>query len=175
MDAQTRHRLVGIVLLLVLAALVTPVIFRSPEQIRVALDMELPPPPEVEPLPLAPVVTEEEIEQAHEQIDETQQQVVEAAEKRKDPKEAVPDTAIPSGWTLQVAALSSRDAADALVQKLRNADYAAYHRQVSNGGDTLYRVFVGPELERARSEQLREKLSRDLRFKLDGLVVPYAL
>lgn len=161
--------------MLVLAALVTPVIFRSPEQIRVALDMELPPPPAIEPLPLAPVVTEDEIEQASEQIDDAQQQVVEAAEKREDPTRAVPDTATPSGWALQVAALSSRDAADALVQKLRDADYSAYHRQASSGGDTLYRVFVGPELERARSEQAREQLSRDLRFKLEGLVVPYAL
>lgn len=175
MDAQTRHRLVGVVLLLVLAALVTPVIFRSPEQVRVALDLEIPSPPEIELLPLAPVVTEEEIGQADEAIETAREEVVAAAGKRDAADGAIPGNEIPSGWSLQVAALSSRDAADALVQRLRDADYAAYQRAPATGSDALFRVFVGPELERARVEHLRDQLARDLRFKLDGLVVPYTL
>ena len=79
MDPQTRHRIIGVVLLCVLAALVTPVIFRSPDQVRVALDMDLPPPPDVEPISLSPVVTDDEIEQADEAIDQAREDIAEAA------------------------------------------------------------------------------------------------
>lgn len=197
MDAQTRHRLIGVFLLLLLAALVTPIVFRSPEQVRVALDMELPDPPSVEPVPFSPVVTEDELEDASEKIDESREEVADVAEERAEaieqqqqaqdagkadkkapatsqPKVEIKDI-VPTGWTLQVAALSSEDAAQSLSKRLRDADYSAYVRKSAGPGDVLYRVFIGPELERKRSEHRREQLIRDIRFKMEGLVVPYSL
>ncbi len=180
MDGHTRHRLIGLALLLLLAAIVTPIIFRSPEQVRVALDMDIPEPPELTEVPLTAVVTEDELEQAQEQIDEAREQVIEAGEKRlAEPAVAQPAPLkleeTPSGCSVQVVALSSQEAAVELEQRLRDAEYSAYTRKVSTDGQSLYRVFVGPELERARCDDLKTRLSRDIRFKLDGLVVPYAL
>lgn len=205
MDAQTRHRLIGVFLLLLLAALVTPVIFRSPDQVRVALDMELPDPPEVESLSFSPVVSEDELEDASELIDEPREQMAEVAERRAEAIEQARESAelqpaakqgstqvappievegkakaeikdiVPAGWTLQVAALSSKDAALSLSKRLRDADYSAYVRNPAASGDNLYRVYIGPELERKRSEHRREQLIRDIRFKMEGLVVPYSL
>lgn len=201
MDAQTRHRLIGVFLLLLLAALVTPVIFRSPEQVRVALDMELPDPPEIEALSFSPVVSEDELEDASELIDESREQMADVAEQRVEviealnekkaveapqavqpvakpagprPKAEIKDI-VPAGWTLQIAAFSSEDAALSLSKRLRDADYSAYVRKSTKSGDDLYRVFIGPELERKRSEHRREQLIRDIRFKMEGLVVPYSL
>jgi|TARA_R110002073_G_scaffold25832_2_gene85204 DedD protein len=200
-DAQTRHRLIGVFLLLLLAALVTPVIFRSPEQVRVALDMELPDPPEIEALSFSPVVSEDELEDASELIDESREQMADVAEQRVEviealnekkaveapqavqpvakpagpqPKAEIKDI-VPAGWTLQIAAFSSEDAALSLSKRLRDADYSAYVRKSTKSGDDLYRVFIGPELERKRSEHRREQLIRDIRFKMEGLVVPYSL
>lgn len=196
MDAQVRHRLIGVFLLLLLAALVTPVIFRSPEQVRVALDMELPDPPEIEALSFSPVVSEDELEDASELIDESRKRMADVAEQRVEaieqlsgktsestqasrpaasqPKMDIKDI-VPTGWTLQVAAFSSEDAALSLSKRLRDADYSAYVRKPAKSGDDLYRVFIGPELERKRSEHRREQLIRDIRFKMEGLVVPYSL
>lgn len=201
MDSQTRHRLIGVLLLSLLAALVTPVIFRSPEQVRVALDMELPEPPEIEALSFSPVVSEDELEDASELIDDSRERMADVAEQRAEaieqlseksasestqvaqqapkPAEPAPRTDIkdivPTGWTLQVAALSSEDAALSLSKRLRDADYSAYVRKPTKLGDDLYRVFIGPELERKRSDHRREQLIRDIRFKIEGLVVPYSL
>lgn len=201
MDAQTRHRLIGVFLLLLLAALVTPVIFRSPEQVRVALDMELPNPPEIEALSFSPVVSEDELEDASELIDESRERMADVAEQRveaieqlsekkavelpqaaepvskpvdQQPKAEIKDI-VSAGWTLQIAAFSSEDAAQSLSKRLRDADYSAYVRKSTKSGDALYRVFIGPELERKRSEHRREQLIRDIRFKMEGLVVPYSL
>lgn len=195
MDAQTRHRLVGVFLLLLLAALVTPVIFRSPEQVRVALDMTLPEPPEIEPLSFSPVVSDDELEDAVEQIEDSRVEMAEAGEQAqraiteaaeneqpevKDEAVSKPENVavsdiMPAGWTLQIAAFSNESAALALSKRLRDADYSAYVRKSEASGDALYRVFVGPELERKRSEHLREQLIRDIRFKMEGLVIPYSL
>ena len=46
-DKRTRQRIIGIVLLLILAAVLAPFVFRSPEQIRNALDMQIPDQPEM--------------------------------------------------------------------------------------------------------------------------------
>lgn len=186
MEAQTRHRVIGLVLLLVLAALVTPIIFRTPEQVRVALDMDVPPPPQVEPLSLDPVVTADETADARAQISDAREDVRVESEKRDQqaqdaaasgkPVSSDPaDREIPTGWTLQVAALSSKEGAEALVSKLHDAHYTAYMRASDEDGKRLYRVFVGPELERDQIEHSKAELARDLRFKLDGLIVPYTL
>lgn len=203
MDPQTRHRIIGVVLLCVLAALVTPVIFRSPDQVRVALDMDLPPPPDVEPISLSPVVTDDEIEQADEAIDQAREDIAEAASQREEqfveqqkqaakiasqakanskppekvskPTETAAQQAVPSGWSVQLAALSSKEGAAALEKRLRDAKYSAYTRASGSGADRIYRVYVGPELERDRVEMDRNRLAGDIRFKLEGIVVPFTL
>jgi len=179
-DGHTRHRLIGLVLLLVLAAIITPIIFRSPEQVRVALDMDIPDPPDITPVSLSAVVTDDELEQAQEQIEAAREQVVEVGEAAlAQPAKAQPGelqlAEIPSGCTVQVVALSSRDAATTLEKKLRDASYSAYTRESASDGQALFRVFVGPELERHRCDDLKTRLARDIRFKLNGLVVPYSL
>lgn len=180
MDGHTRHRLIGVALLLVLAAIVTPVIFRSPEQVRVALDMDIPDPPSIMPVPLSPVVTDEEIEDAEDQIVQAREDTVEAAAVRIEQPPTTDSAALnlaetPSGCTLQVVALSSVEAANALSKKLRDAQYSAYVRRIDGGDQALFRVFVGPELERNRCDDMKQRLAKDIRFKLDGLVVPYSL
>lgn len=178
MDAQIRHRLIGVGLLLLLAALIMPIVFRSPEQVRLALEMELPEPPEIASLTLAPVVTEDEVEAALESIVESREDIAQAAAAREASAgegTGVQVVDIPTGWALQIAALSSADAANALVQRLRDADYSAYVRGPESDNNELYRIFVGPELERKRVEHVREQLVQDMRFKMEGIVVPYSL
>ena len=60
--------------------------------------------------------------------------------------------------------------AQALVARLREAGYSAYHREVRQDGNTWQRVFVGPEIKRDRAEALRQRLADDKAFALEGLV-----
>ncbi|MED5432635.1 MAG: hypothetical protein VX920_09885 [Pseudomonadota bacterium] len=63
MEKRTRQRITGVVLLLILAAVLSPLVFRSPEQIRTALNMEIPPAPDYQAVVVEPVI-EEEVEAA---------------------------------------------------------------------------------------------------------------
>lgn len=74
---------------------------------------------------------------------------------------------LPVSWSIQLASLSNRANAEALVQKLRTQGYNGYMRQV----DGMNRVYVGPLIERAEAERLREQLKRQQ--KLDGFIVRF--
>lgn len=70
-------------------------------------------------------------------------------------------------WSIQLASLSSRPGADKLQNTLRSQGYNAYIRSA----DGLNRVFVGPVIERAEAERLRDVINRQ--HKLKGLVVRF--
>lgn len=79
------------------------------------------------------------------------------------------DTAnVPVSWSVQLASLSNRENADKLQQTLRSQGYNAYIRTA----DGMNRVFVGPLIERAEANRLRDQLQRQQ--KLDGFVVRFS-
>lgn len=82
-------------------------------------------------------------------------------EKRLDPN------GLPVSWSIQLASLSNRASAENLQKSLRNQGYNAYIRSA----DGMNRVFVGPVIERAEAERLRDSLSRQQ--KLNGFVVRF--
>jgi|TARA_R100000322_G_C5444628_1_gene191438 DedD protein len=180
---------IGLLLLLLLAAILAPLVLRTPEQVRLALDMSIPEAPRISEPDIAPVVSEEEQAATDRQIDEEQQQVAAAepeprvappvveeepsanGEPSADeaPQPAAQDAPQP-GFTVQVASFSDVANAQALVARLREAGYSAYHREVRQDGNTWQRVFVGPEIKRERAEALRQRLADDKAFALEGLV-----
>jgi DedD protein len=70
-------------------------------------------------------------------------------------------------WSVQLASLSNRDSADALQKTLRAQGYNAYIRT----SDGMNRVFVGPLIERAEADRLRDQLGKQQ--KLKGFVVRF--
>ncbi len=70
-------------------------------------------------------------------------------------------------WAVQVASLSNRANADNLQKTLRTQGYNAYIR----AADGVNRVFVGPLIERAEADRLRDQL--DKQQKLKGIVVRF--
>ncbi|WP_133493049.1 SPOR domain-containing protein [Alcanivorax sp. 24] len=80
MHPRTRHRLIGLLLLLLLAAILAPLVLRSPDQVRVALDMTLPEAPMLETTELEPVIDEQEQESLEREIEADQQAVADAGQ-----------------------------------------------------------------------------------------------
>lgn len=70
-------------------------------------------------------------------------------------------------WSVQLASLSSRESAESLQKSLRSQGYNAYIR-TANGKN---RVFVGPLIERAEADRLRDLLGRQQNLK--GFVVRF--
>ncbi|MFL1550395.1 SPOR domain-containing protein [Pseudomonas sp. D47] len=74
---------------------------------------------------------------------------------------------LPISWSIQLASLANRDSAEALQKKLRTQGYNAYIRSA----DGKNRVFIGPLIERAEADRLRDLLGRQQ--NLNGFVVRF--
>ncbi|MGR3889051.1 SPOR domain-containing protein [Pseudomonas sp. 1152_12] len=74
---------------------------------------------------------------------------------------------LPISWSIQLASLANRESAEALQKKLRAQGYNAYIRSA----DGKNRVFVGPLIERAEADRLRDLLGRQQ--NLNGFVVRF--
>ncbi|WP_085716655.1 SPOR domain-containing protein [Pseudomonas sp. B28(2017)] len=70
-------------------------------------------------------------------------------------------------WSVQLASLSNRESAENLQKTLRSQGYNAYIRTA----DGKNRVFVGPLIERAEADRLRDLLNRQQNLK--GFVVRF--
>ncbi|MFL9812487.1 SPOR domain-containing protein [Stutzerimonas sp. VN223-3] len=200
-DKGLLQRIVGALVLVALAVIFVPMLFnREDDGRQVAVDApEMPeapatpvietqpvevPEPEAEPfpeefeiveegptaeskVPAAPISqvpvpsTETEPTPAEPESATTQTPAAPAEEPRLDTAN------LPVSWSVQLASLSSRENADKLQKTLRSQGYNAYIRTA----DGMNRVFVGPLVERAEANRLRDQLQRQQ--KLDGFVVRF--
>ena len=92
---------------------------------------------------------------------------------RTEPPErpALDEDGIPISWMLRVASVSNRERADQLRDELLSMGHKAYVQRVTSGGKTLYRVSVGPKVEKARLEQIQAEI--DARFGVKTLITRY--
>jgi DedD protein len=76
--------------------------------------------------------------------------------------------AVLSSWVVQVGSFSQQDNAAGVAEKLRGAGFDTVVEPVTLEGQTLYRVQVGPVIEEAKAEALRDSIKAQL--QLDGKV-----
>lgn len=98
---------------------------------------------------------------------EVVQQPTAPAAQKAPPASKVDPNGLPVSWSIQLASLSSRPGADNLQKTLRSQGYNAYIRSA----DGLNRVYVGPVIERAEAERLRDVINRQ--HKLKGFVTRF--
>lgn len=183
MNEHVRNRVVGLVILVSLAAIFLPMLFDGAGIER----RRVPEMPFAEVEPAGEPTGELDTNAGAWAFVEEVQRVREtppAAQVDAQPRHApvVPDApdapaldadGAPFAWSVQLASFASRENAEALRDRLLGDGYAAYRTESHEGGRTLHRVAVGPELDRGDTEALREALAR--RYDLEGLVVRFVL
>ena len=80
---------------------------------------------------------------------------------------------LPTGWSVRLGLFSNADNAAVLLERLQNAGYRAYIRQIESDEGQLRGVFVGPWLNRELSAGYQSSLQKE--FQLAGIVVPYEM
>lgn len=76
-----------------------------------------------------------------------------------------------SGWVVQLVATANKTKALGLQEKLRALGYTAFVEEIKTPQGTLFRVRVGPELERGNAENVRNRLEQQMQIK--GMVTRY--
>lgn len=89
---------------------------------------------------------------------------------------AAPPTAVKSGdaegWVVQLGSFSNKKNADELVGRLQQKAYQVFVEKIAQDGQTVYRVRIGPQSQRADAEAIRDKLARELQLKAMVLHFP---
>ena len=198
LDKVYKQRMVGALVLVALAVIFLPMLFnREDEQRQIQVDVptapqvpgmpqvqvepvpvpepqpipeEPAPPEEVAPVPAAPApaaVVSKPVAAVKTPAVTPAQTVAQAPAKLDTTQKRVDANGLPVSWSVQLVSLSNRASADNLQKTLRNQGYNAYVR--SSGG--MNRVFVGPLLERAEADRLRDLLGKQQNLK--GFVVRF--
>jgi DedD protein len=74
---------------------------------------------------------------------------------------------VPVAWTLQLASFKDESNARALRKRLVDAGHKVYTRRNAD----LFKVYVGPKIQRQRLEKLKATLEND--FGLDGIILRF--
>jgi len=69
------------------------------------------------------------------------------------------------GFTVQVTALKNRPDADAIANRLQARGYKAYVVAPAGGGQVIYKVRVGMDMQRADAEKVMRRLQSEEKFK----------
>lgn len=85
--------------------------------------------------------------------------------RREARRPATEGESAPGDLVIQVFSSNDRDQAEQLVGRLRSASHPAYLSPVDVAGRTMYRVRVGPFVERTEAETVANRVRRS--FKLD--------
>jgi len=75
------------------------------------------------------------------------------------------------GWAVQVGSFGREANAREQVQRLREAGYAAFVERAALDRNEVWRVKVGPEVQRDRALQVRDDIQRKL--NLSGIVIAH--
>ncbi len=193
MNQGTKQRVVGTVVLLALALIFLPIIFDGEGSYQRTLSSRIPDPPEMrvmpDPIPERPVI------QAENAATLTANQAATRAppEPINPPATAVTDSdplavvdqsapstppgldesGLPIGWSVRLGSFSNANNAENLTQRLLAGGYRAYTREITSTQGLLTAVFVGPQIERNRADQLKQQLQTE--FQLSGIVVRFEL
>lgn len=200
LDKGLKQRVVGALVLLALAVIFLPMLFSREDEMRQVVveapvmpkppampsvevqptevpepqadDVDAAPQPEVAPTPSAPIASAPAPVQPAQPVapaPKSAAPVQQAAQASAVPAPAqrLDASNLPVSWSVQLASLSNRARADELQKSLRSQGYNAYVRSF----DGMNRVFVGPVVERAEADRLRDQLGKQQ--KLNGFVVRF--
>ncbi|MEM1154880.1 MAG: SPOR domain-containing protein [Pseudomonadota bacterium] len=97
--------------------------------------------------------------------------------ERRGPREQAPEQpaldemGLPIAWILQVASVSSAAKADELRNELLAIEEKAYVKKLQRGDKPLYRVYIGPNVERAKLERIQPRINQQ--FGVQSMIVRY--
>lgn len=86
-------------------------------------------------------------------------------------KQKISDKFSDAAWVIQIASFSNRDNAVSFVEKLKKAGHKAYRRESAKQGKTIYRIFVGPYIEKERATKALAELKKLTDSR--GILLPF--
>lgn len=163
LDLALKQRLVGAIVLIALAVIFLPMLLDgagTPETLDVEVEI-----PERSEAPESrfeePDVAAELAEPAEPAGEEDTEAPAAEAEVEADAAMDAPETPPVTGWVVQVGSFSRESNAQVLRDRLRDQGYAAFVKEGESGGNTVWRVRVGPMPEESEAREVARRLEEE--------------
>lgn len=188
MDEGLKKRLIGATVLVSLVVIFVPMLLQNEPVIEKGIDStNVPPRPEGEftsrilpleseqlSLPDQRVTPLKRDDSSAAPTETAPDKVAAQVPQSKAPAKAVKPRVGLSAWIIQVGSFSKKQNADNLVKTLRKKEYSAFMEQAEIKGKQVYRVRVGPVVDRGQAEEMLIGLNRELKpMKLKGTLKRY--
>jgi DedD protein len=72
---------------------------------------------------------------------------------------------LPDAWVVQVGSFTTKEAANKLRDDLQEDGQKAYVRTTTSGAGSISRVYIGPKLDRAQAQAIKEQMDKRLKVK----------
>lgn len=174
MDEQTRYRVTGSLFLLALAIICLPMLFDGEGMASIELEPMEPPAATPKVTPMENVAPSSDFIA---RVDELRGQVdadgflIESGTRFGEPVLSDPgDDA--TAWAVQVASFNEQDNARKFRTQLREQGYEAFISTAKTDAAIHNRVAVGPLLNQADAEELREELA--LNYEVDARIMAFS-
>ena len=190
MEQQQKERLVGAIVLVIVAVVFIPMILNdSTVSEKTISETNIPPMPESQfSSKIIPIKKDDSVvKNTNQQEDETTTETViptqppsgGVAITNVDPAnndtvftdENVNESIGLNAWVVQLGSFSSDENANSLKQELRDAGFPAFVEPYQQDGKTLFRVRVGPEIKRSDAIEIQKRIKQALNE--EGIVVSY--
>ncbi len=176
MDQRTKRQLVGAAVLVAGAVIFLPMLFTGPEE-HDSLDvpLEIPPRPSFSPLeddglkdgdgwtdiddlPVDEVPVPETAPEVRREAPPAEPAAAPEPAPQPPRRETAVPTPVESGYVVQVGSFSREENASAERDRIAGLGFTVFVDEVPRNGDVLYRVRVGPVVERDEARALLEEL-----------------
>lgn len=160
MEAPLQQRIVGAIVLVTLGVIFIPALLDgSGYKSRQVQDIEIKEKPKFPPLTqkkVKPIPTPL-------QINKIAQEKAQKADSKQLHKKPI------KSFALQVGTFGSNENAEKMRDEMRKAGYAAFVYKSKSKGKTIYKVRIGPELERSVLDKMKADIKKSK--KIDGYIV----
>ncbi len=157
MDPLLKQRMVGTAVLVGLAVIFVPMVLDGP------VEQNAQPPQSVG----MPLELPAEQGSAPAEIEPSESETTASVE----PTPAPAEVATGAGWAVQLGSFSTGANAEALAQKVNDAGFNAFVQRVQVDNGTMYRVRIGPLVERDAATALAARVTRETEER--AVVVPH--
>ena len=175
-DEGLKKRLIGVTVLVSLVVIFVPMLLQNEPVIEKGIDRtNVPPRPEGEFTSRILPLESEQLSLPEERVTPLRRddppatragtgpvKVPGQSPQSKAPADAVKPRVGLTAWIIQVGSFSKKENAENLVNTLRQKDFSAFMEQAEIGGKQVFRVRVGPVVDRGQAEKMLVGLNREL-------------
>ncbi len=194
MNRKLRKRIIGAIVLAAFLVIFVPEwLDGAGHKALYSKNVSIPEKPEIKPISeyveVAVAKSAEDVEKTESAEEARPVEKIKSVEKTKPAKETKPvaivakknrntkkgvvskEEVLVDAWALQLGSFSNESNAEVMRDKLRKKGYTSYVHEVKQSGKVIYRVRIGPELDRQQLEKIKAKLLK--KEKMEGLIVKH--